>query len=151
MLAIMTTSNFIQNPTRNPPQEQHGRPLDVKMTSAYSQEQLHQFLTHISLPSRLHHSPPSLPLLHALHVHTISTLPYENLSLHYNASHQIGLDPQHLFRKMVTQNRGRGGFCMEIAILYNHILRALGFDAYTAGVRTRGRLEGVPRGDYPGW
>ncbi|KAF4966603.1 hypothetical protein FSARC_5723 [Fusarium sarcochroum] len=40
---------------------------------------------------------------------------------------------------------------MEIAILYNHILRAMGFDAYTAGVRTRGRLEGVPRGDYPGW
>ncbi|KAJ4169089.1 hypothetical protein NW754_011021 [Fusarium falciforme] len=40
---------------------------------------------------------------------------------------------------------------MEIAIFYNHILRAIGFDAYTAGVRTRGRLQGVPRGDYPGW
>ncbi|KPM37275.1 hypothetical protein AK830_g9294 [Neonectria ditissima] len=63
----------------------------------------------------------------------------------------IELDPQHLFRKIVTDNRGRGGFCMEIAILYNHVLRAAGFDAYTAGVRTRGRLEGVPQGDYPGW
>ncbi|KAK7403661.1 hypothetical protein QQX98_010584 [Neonectria punicea] len=86
-----------------------------------------------------------------LHTHCLSTLPYENLSLHYNATHQIELDPQHLFHKMVTDNRGRGGFCMEIAILYNHILRAAGFDAYTAGVRTRGRLQGVPRGDYPGW
>lgn len=121
------------------------------MASAYNLEQLQQFLTHIGLPERLHHEPPSLSLLKALHVHTLSTLPYENLSLHYNAAHQIELDPQHLFRKIVTDNRGRGGFCMEIAILYNHILRAIGFDAYTAGVRTRGRLEGVPRGDYPGW
>ncbi|KAH8661216.1 hypothetical protein BGZ61DRAFT_539658 [Ilyonectria robusta] len=121
------------------------------MASAYSLEQLQQFLTHIGLPERLRHEPPSLSLLKALHVHTLSTLPYENLSLHYNAAHQIELDPQHLFRKIVTDNRGRGGFCMEIAILYNHILRAIGFDAYTAGVRTRGRLEGVPRGDYPGW
>ncbi|KAH6994923.1 hypothetical protein EDB80DRAFT_153879 [Ilyonectria destructans] len=121
------------------------------MASAYSLEQLQQFLTHIGLPERLHHEPPSLSLLKALHVHTLSTLPYENLSLHYNAAHKIELHPQHLFRKIVTDNRGRGGFCMEIAILYNHILRAIGFDAYTAGVRTRGRLEGVPRGDYPGW
>ncbi|KAL2678673.1 hypothetical protein Neosp_009424 [[Neocosmospora] mangrovei] len=52
---------------------------------------------------------------------------------------------------MIVQGRGRGGFCMEIAILYNHILRAIGFDAYTAGVRTRGRLQGVPQGNYPGW
>ncbi|KAM0231270.1 hypothetical protein ACHAPO_008650 [Fusarium lateritium] len=52
---------------------------------------------------------------------------------------------------MIGNNRGRGGFCMEIAILYNHMLRAIGFNAYTAGVRTRGRLEGIPHGDYPGW
>ncbi|KAH7152940.1 hypothetical protein EDB81DRAFT_718566 [Dactylonectria macrodidyma] len=120
------------------------------MASAYSFKQLQQFYAHIGLPEHLHHEPPTLSLLQALHVHTLSTLPYENLSLHYNASHQIQLDPQHLFRKIVTNSRGRGGFCMEIAILYNHILRAAGFDAYTAGVRTRGRLEGVPRGDYPG-
>ncbi|WAO94951.1 Hypothetical protein NCS54_01255800 [Fusarium falciforme] len=122
------------------------------MASAYSQEQLQQFFSHIDLPQALRQDPePSSQLLKALHIHTLSTLPYENLSLHYNAAHEIDLDPQHLFRKMVTDNRGRGGFCMEIAILYNHILRAVGFDAYTAGVRTRGRLEGVPQGDYPGW
>ncbi|KAF4983399.1 hypothetical protein FZEAL_1128 [Fusarium zealandicum] len=126
-------------------------PLEI-MASAYSQEQLQQFFAHISLPQALRDEPQaSLRLLKALHVHTLSTLPYENLSLHYNAAHQIDLDPQHLFRKMVADKRGRGGFCMEIAILYNHILRAVGFDAYTAGVRTRGRLEGVPQGDYPGW
>ncbi|RSL57863.1 hypothetical protein CEP51_014164 [Fusarium floridanum] len=122
------------------------------MASAYNQEQLQQFFNHIALPQALREEPkPSLQFLKSLHIHSLSTFPYENLSLHYNASHEIDLDPQHLFRKMVTDNRGRGGFCMEIAILYNHVLRAVGFDAYTAGVRTRGRLEGVPRGDYPGW
>src|SRR5688572_12271421 len=98
------------------------------MASAYDQGQLEQFFRYIGLPDELRKEPqPSLRLLKALHIHSLSTFPYENLSLHYNASHEINLDPQHLFQKMVTDNRGRGGFCMEIAILYNHILRAIGF------------------------
>ncbi|KAL0929906.1 arylamine n-acetyltransferase 1 [Colletotrichum truncatum] len=121
------------------------------MASAYSSDQLSHFLDYIEVPERYRHVTPSPQLLNVLHVHTISKLPYENLSLHYNPSHEIDLEPQSLFRKMVTNNRGRGGFCMEIAILYNHILRAMGFEAYTAGVRTRRRIEGVPRGDFPGW
>jgi arylamine N-acetyltransferase len=40
---------------------------------------------------------------------------------------------------------------MELAILYNHLLRGLGFNAYTAGVRTRSRISGVPGGIFPGW
>ncbi|EEU43315.1 uncharacterized protein NECHADRAFT_44961 [Fusarium vanettenii 77-13-4] len=119
--------------------------------SGYSQEQLDQFFDHVDLPQHLRGQPPSLTLLEALHIHTLSTLPYENLSIHYSPSHRVDLNPQHLFQKIIIQGRGRGGFCMEIAILYNHILRAIGFDAYTAGVRTRGRLQGVPQGDYPGW
>ncbi|KAH9237290.1 hypothetical protein K456DRAFT_1334957 [Colletotrichum gloeosporioides 23] len=119
------------------------------MTSAYSPDQVSLYLECIGVPERCRHEPPTLEFLTMLHIHTISTLPYENLSLHYNPSHNISLDPQYLFRKMVTDKRGRGGFCMEIAILYNHILRALGFDAYTAGVRTRPRIEGVPKGDFP--
>ncbi|CAI4220260.1 unnamed protein product [Parascedosporium putredinis] len=117
------------------------------MASAYSAEQLQQFFHHVELPQRFREDPaPTLELLKVLHVHTLSTLPYENLSIHYNKEHTITLEPQYLFRKIVTDSRGRGGFCMEIAILYNHILRAIGFDAYTAGVRTRGRLQGVPLG-----
>lgn len=125
--------------------------LWFKMKPAYGQEQLDQFFDHVGFPQHLRCQPPSLALLEALHIHTLSTLPYENLSIHYNPSHWIDLEPQHLFQKMIVHGRGRGGFCMEIAILYNHILRAIGFDAFTAGVRTRGRLQGVPRGDYPGW
>ncbi|XEV07251.1 hypothetical protein FSHL1_012538 [Fusarium sambucinum] len=122
------------------------------MDSAYSQEQVEQFINYIGLPTEVwRERQPLLALLKALHIHSISTFPYENLSLHYNPTHDIQLDPQHLFQKMIGNNRGRGGFCMEIAILYNHMLRAIGFNAYTAGVRTRGRLEGIPHGDYPGW
>ncbi|KAK7432536.1 hypothetical protein QQZ08_000743 [Neonectria magnoliae] len=68
--------------------------------SAYCSEQLQQFFAHIELPEHFRHEAPSLSLLQTLHTHCLSTLPYENLSLHYNATHQIELDPQHLFRKM---------------------------------------------------
>lgn len=128
--------------------------MTVVVPSSYSREQVEQFLAYIGFPKRFRNVEtlqPSADLLKALHVHTIATLPYENLSLHYNEKHAISLDPQHLFQKIVGDRRGRGGYCMENAILYNHILRALGFDAYTAGARTRDRVDGVPHGDYPGW
>ena len=118
---------------------------------ALSPEQLSMYLDHVGLPAHYRDMPPSLELLTALHIHTQSTLPYENLTLHYDAGRYVDLDPQHLFKKMVTDGRGRGGYCLEPAILYNHVLRALGFVAYTAGARTRSRRDGVPYGDYPGW
>lgn len=82
----------------------------------------------------------------------LSTAPYENLDLHYAARERsISLDPQHLYQKIVVDGRGRGGYCMELSLFYNHILRSLGFDVYTAGVKIRTRDQGVPRGDYIGW
>lgn len=112
------------------------------MPSAYTPTQLSTYLTHISLPPHLHPShttPPrlDLPFLTALHTHQLSTIPYENLSLHYSPDHTVRLDPQHLYRKLVTGGKGRGGYCMEIAVFFNHILLALGFEVYTAGARVR--------------
>ena len=46
---------------------------------------------------------------------------------------------------------GRGGYCMENCIFFNHVLRALGFQVYMAGARIRLRVDGVPTGDYIGW
>ncbi|KAI1822406.1 hypothetical protein F4861DRAFT_532252 [Xylaria intraflava] len=120
-------------------------------SSVYTREQVDQFLDHIQLPKKYHHAPPSYALLKTLHTHMLAAVPYENLAIHYNPSHAVELDPQHLFRKIVVNKRGRGGYCMENAILYNHILVALGFDSYTVGVRTRLRSGGVPSGDFPGW
>ncbi|KAF1996017.1 arylamine N-acetyltransferase 2 [Amniculicola lignicola CBS 123094] len=124
------------------------------MASAYTQSQISAYLSHIEIPPKYHLSanpPRDAAFLKALHIHTISTLPYENLSLHYNATHRNSLDPQDLYRKIVENNRGRGGYCMENSIFFNHILRGLGFLVYTAGVRIRLRENGVPGGDYVGW
>jgi arylamine N-acetyltransferase len=134
-------------------------------SSSLSPTQISQFLFYIGLPTRLHGAAPSPDLLRSLHTHMLAACPYENLSIHYNPTHAVDLDPQHVFRKIVTttttavaespaaarRGRGRGGYCMELAILYNHLLRGLGFDAYTAGARTRPRIDGVPGGDFPGW
>ncbi|KAF2231461.1 cysteine proteinase [Viridothelium virens] len=40
---------------------------------------------------------------------------------------------------------------MENSIFFNHVLKALGFNAYTAGARIRLRVNGIPQGDYIGW
>jgi arylamine N-acetyltransferase len=124
------------------------------MASAYSSEQIEQYEQYVELPNRFHQaSKPDLDIayLTALHIHQISSVPYENLILHYSTTHAVSLDPQILFKKIVTDARGRGGYCMENSIFFNHVLRALGFQVYTAGVRIRPRIGGVPGGNYIGW
>ena len=122
------------------------------MSSAYTSDQISEYLEFIQLPQKWHPSAgPALTLdfLITLHVHQIATIPYENLSLHYSKDKKVVIEPQVLFDKFVR--RKRGGYCMETSIFYNHILRALGFQVYTAGVRIRMRKEGVPFGNYIGW
>jgi arylamine N-acetyltransferase len=124
------------------------------MASAYSREQIELYEEYVSLPGRYRiASKPTLGIeyLTALHVHQIASVPYENLTLHYSPSHVPSLDPQALFKKIVTNKRGRGGYCMECSLFFNHVLRALGFTVYTAGVRVRPRVGGIPVGDYKGW
>ncbi|KAH7348797.1 hypothetical protein BKA65DRAFT_594557 [Rhexocercosporidium sp. MPI-PUGE-AT-0058] len=126
----------------------------ANMASAYTTQQLDAYETHISLPFHFHRSsspPHDICYLTALHIHQISTAPYENLQIHYSSTHTVSLDPQVLFKKIVTDKRGRGGYCMENSIFFNHILRGLGWTVYTAGVRIRPRVGGVPGGDYIGW
>lgn len=120
--------------------------------SDYSDAQIENYLKFISLPEKYHPKAKralNLEFLTALHVHQLATIPYENLLLHYSPSRVVSLDPQALYNK-VTRN-GRGGYCMEISVFFNHILRALGFQVYTAGVRIRMRIDGIPQGNYIGW
>jgi arylamine N-acetyltransferase len=124
------------------------------MASTFSLEQVKQYEQYIGLPAKYHRSAnPTLDInyLTALHIHQIAAIPYENLSLHYSNHHSVSLDPQVQFKKIVTDARGRGGYCMEGNLFYNEMLKALGFNAYTAGVRIRYRENGVPNGDYSGW
>jgi arylamine N-acetyltransferase len=84
------------------------------MASAYTVDQLDQFLAHIQISERhdLAKDPPrDLEFLTDLHTHMLSTVPYENLTIHYSKSHTISLDPQRLFEKIVLNKRGRGGYC----------------------------------------
>jgi arylamine N-acetyltransferase len=124
------------------------------MASAYSSAQIEQYEEYVSLPLRFRKAsnpPLDAAYLTALHIHQISSVPYENLILHYSTHHTVSLEPQTLFKKIVTDKRGRGGYCMENSIFLNHVLRALGFTVYMAGVRVRPRIGGVPGGDYIGW
>lgn len=124
------------------------------MASAYTPAQLSQYLSYIGIPSnfRLENDPPrDIFFLTALLTHQLSTIPYENLALHYSREHTISLDPQHLFQKIVGDARGRGGYCMENSLFFTQVLKGLGFDVYPVGVRIRHRVDGVPQGEYIGW
>lgn len=125
------------------------------MFTALSPEQVDAYLERIRLPRKYH--PSSSPVhdiafLTALHVHHISSIPYENLSIHYSPSHSVTIDADVLYEKIIGAKRGRGGYCMEDGILFHHLLRALGFNTYMAGARIRLRdANNVPSGDYIGW
>ncbi|KXJ89443.1 arylamine N-acetyltransferase 2 [Microdochium bolleyi] len=132
-------------------------------TSALSQDQLEAYLAHIGLPADpgadpkpAAHRKLNLPFLTQLLEHQICAVPYENLGMHYSRDKVISLDVQNLFDKCVgngggSQSRGRGGYCLESTLLFNHVLRALGFYAWIVGARARPRVNGVPQGDYTGW
>lgn len=104
-----------------------------------------------------------LRLLTRLHIHQITTIPYENLSVHYRSAKEnegnrhtifggyMSLDPEYLFEKFVRRRTGRGGYCFQIVTFFRLMLRALGFQVYTVSARIRLRQGGVPSGPYTGW
>ncbi|KAE8395484.1 hypothetical protein BDV23DRAFT_194199 [Aspergillus alliaceus] len=132
------------------------------MNSAYSTTQIQKYLTYLSLPSQYHsyvETPHLFPKtdasLRALFRCHITRFPFENLSVHYSVTRQPDIHPDVLYTKMMGAGEasptGRGGYCLEVNIFFNHMLRGLGFDAYTTGARNRGRVNGIPQGDYQGW
>lgn len=125
--------------------------------SVLTPSQLYAFLSYIDLPAHLQtqrytgNPTTDLHFLTQLYIHTISRLPYENLWIHYSPTHLNSIAPETNFTNIVTHNRGRGGYCFQVNILFNHVLRLLDFPAYLAPVRMRKRIDGVPQGAYSGW
>jgi arylamine N-acetyltransferase len=83
-----------------------------------------------------------LALLQKLH---LVAIPFENLTLHYSAHRQISLHPDELFKKVIADNNGRGGYCMENNGLFGTLLRSIGYVLFSAGARV---FDG---GRWTGW
>lgn len=106
----------------------------------YTLSQLDQFYKRIDLPQEHRHTPEAASLTYAfltiLQQHTLITLPFENLSLHYSRTPAIDLHPTSLFEKIVLNpENGRGGYCMELNTLFATVLRTLGFQVMSTGGR----------------
>lgn len=125
--------------------------MAAKAPIPLSSQQVEEYLDHVGLPSswRTGDQPRDLALLEALHLHHITAIPYENLGLHYTQEPRISTDIHHILNKAL--HNGRGGYCMEGNLLFNAVLRALGYDAYLSGARIRLRIGNVPEGPWLGW
>ena len=66
---------------------------------------------------------PTAETLRQLHVAQLTSVPFENLSIHIGDA--IVLEDEALFEKIVM--RRRGGFCYELNGLFAWLLRSLGF------------------------
>lgn len=87
----------------------------------------------------------ALRYLALLQKHHLAAVPFENLTLHYSAHHQISVHPNELFKKIIADNNGRGGYCMENNALFGTLLRTLGFNIYSGGGRV------WENGSWTGW
>lgn len=85
-----------------------------------------------------------LAFLQLMQTHQLAKVPWENLTQHYSWHGLINVAVPHLFAK-ITQNPGRGGYCMEANYLFYVVLYSLGFDTHMLGAR-------IYRGShYGGW
>jgi arylamine N-acetyltransferase len=108
----------------------------------YSREQIHRYLERLQLPQE-HHiydvagltAEDALKHLGVLQKHHLAEIPFENLALHYSTHHRINVHPEELFTKIIADQNGRGGYCMENSSLFATLLYSLGFDVYTGGAR----------------
>ncbi|KAF2849841.1 arylamine N-acetyltransferase 1 [Plenodomus tracheiphilus IPT5] len=118
----------------------------------YTKAQITQYFARIRLPqskwqydvSALNPA-AALDYLTTLQTYQLAWVPFENLSLHYSSHRHICLHPEDLFKKIVSDNNGRGGYCMENNCLFATVLRSLGFALYSAGGRV---CEGT---HWTGW
>ncbi|KAJ6282908.1 hypothetical protein J3E71DRAFT_277829 [Bipolaris maydis] len=118
----------------------------------YSQPQIDRYFDRLKLPQeqrryRVAGLPDAdllnyLTLLQKLH---LAEIPFENFGLHYSAHHSLSVHPEQLFNKIVGDNNGRGGYCMENNCLFGTLLTSLGFTLYSGAGRV---FEGTSSG---GW
>ena len=119
---------------------------------SYTREQISKYFHRLQLPEKDQKYDVAgwsaedvlnyLALLQKLH---LARIPFENLTLHYSAHHSVNVHPEALFTKIIGDNNGRGGYCMENNALFGTLLLSLGFDIYSAGARVNNG------GVFTGW
>lgn len=121
----------------------------------YTQEQIFQFYHRINLPPKWHldleeakktsRGDKALEYLTVLKRYTLANIPFESAELHYSRNQIIDIHPEILFQKIVGQNTGRGGYCMENNAFFATVLRTLGFKIMSTGGRVN--AAAAPSGD----
>lgn len=138
----------------------------------YSKEQIDHIFNRLNFPQALRQYDPTslkdpprkdepsrLQYLTALQRSMLTSVPFENLELHYSPTHVITIEPDALYHKIVTQGTGRGGYCMENNAFFVTLLRSLGFSTYSVAARVNmlnsaNLPPGTPREEierYTGW
>lgn len=108
----------------------------------YSQDQVSLYLDRLKIPQDKRHydvsklSPKdALKYMTLLQRHHLVEIPFENLTLHYSQHHQLSLHHEAMFQKVVGDNNGRGGYCMESNTLFLTLLLSLNYTVYAVGGR----------------
>lgn len=124
----------------------------------YTKDQLSKFYDRIKLPASVREritSPewsPDCGTLQTLQLHTVCSVPFECLSLHYSKDKKVTIDANHLYKKIVEDDNGRGGYCMENNNLFGTVLRSIGYTAYPVGARVNSDTnEGNTPAVYFAW
>lgn len=124
--------------------------------ATYTPDQIEQFYDRIALPTKwrlepgeeskaVANSPEGYDYLAVLQRYTLCHIPFENLELHYSRTKTIDLHPDLLFKKIISQGTGRGGYCMENNTFFAAVLRSLGFELMSTGGRVNS--SAAPNGD----
>ncbi|KAG9023230.1 N-terminal acetyltransferase [Tulasnella sp. JGI-2019a] len=109
--------------------------------SYYSDDQLAEYLKHISLPSAVNDE-LSVDNAEAIIQHHITTIPFENTEMHYTIRGQIDIDPQVVYDRIVKEKKG-GTICHGQHMLLLGMLLKLGYRGYNVMARMN-RTGGDP-------
>lgn len=108
-------------------------PLRPTLTkSDLTEAQARAVLHTINFPGFEHDSstnpfpPATLHTLSLLHIHFITTFPFEALSLNYEPGGTMDCSLPHIYRRFVEKRLG-GGYCMQVNRLYREMLSFLGY------------------------
>ncbi|GAC96397.1 hypothetical protein PHSY_003977 [Pseudozyma hubeiensis SY62] len=99
------------------------------LASRLTEAQTRTVLSTISFPHFTPTSslpPPTLTTLSLLHIHFLTTFPFEALSLNYEPGGLMSPHLPDIYSRFVERRLG-GGYCLQVNQLYREMLSALGF------------------------